>query len=267
MITFFFFLLLSPVALSLSISPPRFVIEVLPGSSLEKTVLISTLEAESNIMYVTIEGEGAQWIQHPPQLPLNNKERVKSTLTVHIPSTAALGNYSPTINYLIPGEKNVDLAFSVPVSLRITNKEHIDYALRNLRADHNGNLSFSFTLYNQGNADFGPAEATIRVMDNLKEKTVYEGTHLINAITAFTTTPVSLNFGTALPKGNYWIDFSIPSYNYKEAIFLEVEQGGKITNTDAPVRSPFLIPLLIVKLTIILFGVVYIQNRRSKKRS
>lgn len=256
------------IVFAISISPPRFVIEVLPDSVLEKTVTLSSLEHDSEIMYVSIEGEAREWISHPLQMHIpKNKEKFESILNIQIPNEVSPGNYSARVNYLIPGEKNVDAAFSVPVLLIVTNKAHTGYAIRDLKAIQKKNLSLSFTLYNNGNADFGPAVAEVKVLDNLRKSMVYEGKKNIAAISAFRTESVLIDFGTSLPRGNYWIDFSIPMYGYKETVFLEADKITQtIQNSPADSSISSSIPAFFAAIIILLVLAVYLLKKRLKKK-
>ncbi len=230
-------------AMSLGVSPSRIIKDnTLSGSEFEEELILSKSSRHPIPLQITLEGNASSFIAHPDTIIFSeNKSTMRVPFTVRIPENTVLGDYTATIQYLVVGESNVHMAFSIPVSITVTDEEDAAYQVKHVNPKQKGSQTIiSFEVHNKGNIESGPDTIEIKIINNADNAVVYEEKKSIQMIKPFSKEKKEIIFDTQIGRGNYWVQVGLSGENlngeinsYQEKVFLEVESKKNLITANA----------------------------------
>ncbi len=260
-------LLILPFAAAsdIGVSPSKIIKHnLLRDSSLEETIILSRSSGENISITTTVTGEASGWITYPADILFSEEDRlIRHPLKITVPKDADLGKYTATVDYFILGKDNLHMAFSIPISLQITDEEDMSYTIKHIKSkQENSSIIISFEVYNKGNVYSGPISASIEISNNGDKQVVYEGEGAIDKVRPFSIEERHAVFDAKISPGNYWINVNLEGngQQYNEKIFFEADKNI-VYNTERTKGPGYLLLIPLIGLILVIIFIITIKKR------
>jgi hypothetical protein len=206
--------------INIGISPPRiYASHLMPGSHLEKEILLSKNCHAKYDVSVSAEGEATAWltINTSRNFAFENDSVMAPVLAIiDIPQNTGEGIYEGRLNFLIrqAGQQGIAAEIVLPVSIRlnVSDEKYEALSAGNIRVNADGPLRVTMALDNAGNVKDRPSKAEITVYDKFRNSTVYEHVFPESEFAfapPFTKQDVALIANLKLPEDEYWAHVEI----------------------------------------------------------